>query len=286
MPTIGRRHVLVAVAVIAVMACSELSAPPPTQSISDNVATKLSEPSFEVRWVRDELRFVGHTFSSRHEDRLLQSASRVFPNARVTSSFEPLGIVPNYWSTVTLALPALLQGSSSGHAEVSESTVTLSIVSSNTASLNTRIAVFARQLPSAVELHTDVITIDANFSVAEACSNAFASFAPGEISFEENSSVFRPSAFPRLQRVAALSASCATASLQITGHTDASGSEAWNTSLSLQRANAVADYLATLGLDKQRMQVKGAGSSLPLFSNATRYGRSKNRRIEIAFELT
>ena len=56
--------------------------------------------------------------------------------------------------------------------------------------------------------------------------------------------------------------------------------------LSLARAGAVAAYLDSRGIAKERLVVVGAGSSLPVADNATRYGRSINRRIEIQFRAT
>jgi OOP family OmpA-OmpF porin len=50
----------------------------------------------------------------------------------------------------------------------------------------------------------------------------------------------------------------------------------------LLRANAVGDYLEEKGIDRGRLAISGAGSAVPIADNATRYGRSQNRRIEIA----
>jgi OOP family OmpA-OmpF porin len=71
----------------------------------------------------------------------------------------------------------------------------------------------------------------------------------------------------------------------VTGHTDASGDETWNQRLSLKRANAVADYVATGGVARSRLTVAGVGSSMPIADDNTRYGRSLNRRIEIALSV-
>jgi outer membrane protein OmpA-like peptidoglycan-associated protein len=83
--------------------------------------------------------------------------------------------------------------------------------------------------------------------------------------------------------VVVLADACREATVTITGHTDSSGSENWNRQLSLARAGAVAAYLDARGIAKERLVITGAGSSLPVADNATRYGRSINRRIEIQF---
>ena len=73
-----------------------------------------------------------------------------------------------------------------------------------------------------------------------------------------------------------------TTRVTVTGHTDSTGPEAYNQTLSERRANSVADYMAnSLGVDRARMQVSGEGESNPVADNATREGRAKNRRAEI-----
>ncbi len=72
--------------------------------------------------------------------------------------------------------------------------------------------------------------------------------------------------------------------ITITGHTDNFGTEAYNLNLSTNRAKAVATYLIEKGIDKQRIQFSGTGSSNPIADNGTAEGRSQNRRVE--FVLT
>lgn len=69
--------------------------------------------------------------------------------------------------------------------------------------------------------------------------------------------------------------------IEIAGHTDATGDEAFNKQLSLQRANAVANYLIENGISKPRLLVKGYGSSRPIADNDTEAGKAMNRRTEM-----
>lgn len=69
--------------------------------------------------------------------------------------------------------------------------------------------------------------------------------------------------------------------IRINGHTDALGGTEENRRLSLERAEAVATYLALQGVPTQRLDVKGYGESQPVDTNATAAGRERNRRIEI-----
>ena len=67
----------------------------------------------------------------------------------------------------------------------------------------------------------------------------------------------------------------------ITGHTDNVGKPDYNLKLSLQRAEAVRDYLISLGADPQKFQVSGAGETKPIADNSTEDGRANNRRVEV-----
>ena len=67
----------------------------------------------------------------------------------------------------------------------------------------------------------------------------------------------------------------------IEGHTDSQGSESYNQKLSLQRAQSVAIYLATLGIDPRVIRVAGKGELQPIADNNTKSGRAANRRVAI-----
>jgi OOP family OmpA-OmpF porin len=68
--------------------------------------------------------------------------------------------------------------------------------------------------------------------------------------------------------------------VEISGHTDNSGSESYNLQLSQKRAQAVYDYLVSHGVDAARLNPKGYGSHEPIADNDTEEGRQKNRRIQ------
>jgi outer membrane protein OmpA-like peptidoglycan-associated protein/tetratricopeptide (TPR) repeat protein len=71
-----------------------------------------------------------------------------------------------------------------------------------------------------------------------------------------------------------------TLKLEISGHTDNTGSDAVNQRLSEARAKAVVDYLVQHGISADRLTYKGYGSSQPVADNSTKEGRQKNRRTE------
>jgi OmpA-OmpF porin, OOP family len=67
---------------------------------------------------------------------------------------------------------------------------------------------------------------------------------------------------------------------KISGHTDNTGNEDQNKTLSESRAKAVADYLILKGIDKSRINYIGYGSSKPVATNDTNEGKQQNRRVE------
>ena len=67
---------------------------------------------------------------------------------------------------------------------------------------------------------------------------------------------------------------------EVSGHTDNVGAVQDNTTLSLNRAKAVYEYLVNAGIGKERLTFKGYGSSKPDAPNDTEEGKAKNRRIE------
>ncbi len=69
--------------------------------------------------------------------------------------------------------------------------------------------------------------------------------------------------------------------IEISGHTDSTGTDAYNLELSGKRAEQVVDYLTSRGVKSDRLVARGYGSSRPVADNATEEGRAKNRRTEL-----
>ena len=69
--------------------------------------------------------------------------------------------------------------------------------------------------------------------------------------------------------------------VDVRGHTDSSGPDAYNLDLSQRRAVSVATILAGQGVDQRRFFIEGRGEADPIASNATETGRAQNRRVEI-----
>lgn len=104
---------------------------------------------------------------------------------------------------------------------------------------------------------------------------------PGNITFAFDSSNLQPQFYPVLDNVASTLNQYNQTVIEVAGHTDNVGTDAYNQQLSVQRANAVAAYLGGKGVIQQRMMIVGAGETRPIASNDTDAGRAQNRRVEI-----
>ena len=91
----------------------------------------------------------------------------------------------------------------------------------------------------------------------------------------------RADARPILDEAARVLRDDETLKVNVEGHTDAIGSEAYNQRLSERRARTVAEDLIVHGVARERLTVSGRGESAPVSSNDTAEGRAQNRRVEL-----
>ena len=104
---------------------------------------------------------------------------------------------------------------------------------------------------------------------------------PGNITFATDSQDINRNFYPVLNSVGLVLAEFNKSSVEISGHTDSTGSSDYNQRLSEQRAQSVASYLISGGVQASRLFVLGRGESAPIASNDTPQGRQTNRRVEI-----
>ncbi|GEM_PF-1081587 len=99
--------------------------------------------------------------------------------------------------------------------------------------------------------------------------------------FEFNSYSLKPNAYSVLDQVVEYLKGMSYKKIIVSGHTDNVGSKKYNYQLSLKRASAVANYLISKGIPKEKVEIVGYGESRPLYPNNTEENRAKNRRVEI-----
>ena len=101
------------------------------------------------------------------------------------------------------------------------------------------------------------------------------------ILFAFNKSTLSDAAKKSLKDFATKMADMPETDITIWGHTDNVGSAEANQKVSLKRANAVRDFLASQGIAKDRMVTEGKSYDMPVASNETDAGRAQNRRVEV-----
>lgn len=104
---------------------------------------------------------------------------------------------------------------------------------------------------------------------------------PDNITFGFNRSDLQPQFFGVLDTLASTLNEYGQTVIEVAGHTDNVGSDAFNNDLSRRRATTVANYLQARGVSNQRIEIVAAGESRPIASNDTETGRAANRRVEI-----
>jgi len=116
--------------------------------------------------------------------------------------------------------------------------------------------------------YTDVVITDTHIQINQT------------IHFEFNKAKIRPESFPILNTVARVLKDFPKISVEIQGHTDSVGNDAYNKTLSDARAKSVREYLIGQGIESFRMTSIGYGEERPIASNRTTEGRAQNRRVE------
>jgi len=104
---------------------------------------------------------------------------------------------------------------------------------------------------------------------------------PEGITFAYNQAEVQPQFRSTLDQVATTLNEYRSTAIDIYGHTDSTGSDSYNQSLSERRAQSVATYLSSRGVDRVRMATRGYGETQPIADNGTEAGRAANRRVEI-----
>jgi len=100
------------------------------------------------------------------------------------------------------------------------------------------------------------------------------------IYFEFDKDDLMPRSYVELKKLLSVMRSNPKLSIEIVGHTDALGNDAYNLDLSRRRAESVLKYLTENKIAKSRLSASGLGEQIPIASNETDEGRAQNRRVE------
>ncbi|MEQ1495688.1 MAG: OmpA family protein, partial [Novosphingobium sp.] len=104
---------------------------------------------------------------------------------------------------------------------------------------------------------------------------------PDGVTFDVGSATLKPAFRDTLDKVAASLIEFPNSIVDVYGHTDSTGSDSFNQTLSENRARTVMNYLISKGVPAARLRSQGFGETMPIMENTTAEGRTKNRRVEI-----
>ncbi len=107
---------------------------------------------------------------------------------------------------------------------------------------------------------------------------------PGNVTFDVNRADLKNEFVPVLDSVGLVLNEYSKTLIDVTGHTDSTGSVEYNMNLSRDRANTVASYLRNRGIDSMRVLAEGMGPHYPVADNGTSSGRQLNRRVELVLK--
>ena len=106
-------------------------------------------------------------------------------------------------------------------------------------------------------------------------------FVLEDCNFETGKANLEPESYKVLDELVAFLTRKEDVKIEVGGHTDNVGKPAANLKLSMERANAVKDYLIAKGIKEERLTAKGYGQTEPIADNKTEEGRATNRRTEV-----
>ncbi len=251
------------------VAANEIKAPPYIfQAYKDPVAVTLT--------------LTGYVPDNTVHAALVAAATRKFFNEKVVDNLKAsVGAPQGFAGAVAPALGALSR-LSTGTLVVSDREVKLSgDAFYDAAAVQIRNGL-GKDFPQGWQFKADISVKPAAAPVdATVCQQLFSDLlGKGSIRFESGRAGIDPDSAGLLDRLTETALRCPTVNIEIAGHTDADGEEAFNQALSEKRAQAVMDYLVRAGLPADRFTAVGYGSTQPVAPNDTGEGKAQNRRIE------
>ncbi len=251
------------------VAANEIKAPPYIfQAYKDPVAVTLT--------------LTGYVPDNNVHAALAAAAGRKFFSEKVVDNLKAsVGAPSGFAAAVAPALGALSR-LSTGTLVVSDREVKLSGDAFYDAAAAQIRAGLGKDFPQGWQFKADISVKPAAAPVdATVCQQLFSDLlAKGKIRFESGRATIDPDSAGLLDRLIETALRCPNANIEIAGHTDADGENAFNQALSEKRAQAVTDYLVKAGLPAGRFTATGYGSTQPVATNDTDEGKAQNRRID------
>jgi OmpA-OmpF porin, OOP family len=274
---------------------AEVTAPLPSVPVETaSIGSKAIPPYV---WIAShdgkEIALTGAVPDSGTRQKLLDTARRSFNTLSVTDKMnEQTAGVPQGFATAAEAMLVQLAHLEAGSAAITDQKLTLIGLAPNEEVVG-QAKTAVSQLPNTIAGTTSVVARPkaievtaagpaANTAENQICAKALTeATSQGRIQFESWSAKLVPASKPVIKNLATLLNGCPALKVEVSGHTDSSGEESLNQSLSKWRAAAVVKALTKAGVNEGRLSAQGFGATKPVASNDTKDGRAINRRIEL-----
>ncbi len=239
-------------------------------------------PRFIMTLTGTSVALAGDVVSDSHAEVLSRLAGEHFPGKTIDTRLTPAPLTDVDWQVLTLSAVFVLAETTVGKLALAPDSLELdAVVDGETDLIETRVARVASAAGAGFSSQVSLHDVDRSLTMARACNRMFKALGRDGIRFRFGTTEISPSAHAVLDRYAEYARDCPESSLSVSGHTDNWGPEALNLHLSDERAQAVRDYLIAAGIHPERVTATGKGSAEPIADNATAWGRSRNRRIEL-----
>jgi OOP family OmpA-OmpF porin len=251
------------------VAANEIKAPPYIfQAYKDPVAVTLT--------------LTGYVPDNNAHAALAAAAGRKFFSEKVVDNLKASVGAPSGFAAAVVPALGALSRLSTGTLVVSDREIKLSgdaLYDAAAAQIRSNLA---KDFPQGWQVKADISVKPASAPVdATVCQQLFSDLlTKGKIRFDSGRATIDPDSAGLLDRLIETALRCPTANIEIAGHTDTDGEDAFNQALSEKRAQAVMDYLVKAGLPATRFTATGYGSTQPVASNDTDEGKAQNRRID------
>ena len=251
------------------VAANEIKAPPYVfQAYKDPVAVTLT--------------LTGYVPDNNVHAAIATAATRKFSSEKVVDNLKASIGAPSRFASAVVPALGVLSRLSTGTLVVSDREIKLSGDAFYEAAAVQIRDNLAKDFPQGWQVKADISVKPAAAPVdATVCQQLFSDLlAKEKIRFESGRATIDPDSAGLLDRLVETALRCPTANIEIAGHTDADGEDAFNRSLSEKRAQAVTEYLVKAGLPANRFTAMGYGSTQPIAGNDTDEGKAQNRRID------
>lgn len=246
-------------------------------------AHEITAPSYDFTAGSDPgtLTLKGSVPDAAAHAKLLDAARTAFVGARIDDEVKVQGGAPDGFGQAALAGLRQLSRLDKGQLALSDSSLSLTgsaLFPKAEGQIRTALA----DLPKGFSARSDIgAAPPAAGTDAAGCQALFGELlGKGKIQFETAKAKIDGVSSGLLDHLVGIALRCPAQTIEISGHTDASGNEQSNLDLSKRRAQAVVDYLADAGLDRGHLTAIGYGATKPIAPNDTPDGMAKNRRIE------